>query len=119
MNHSVYGKEGVMMFGQNNSNNKDNLVWFLAIVGAVASVAAIAYAVFRFMEQEYVYDDDDFEDDFFDDDDDDFEWEEEGDGAKAAGSVPKQDASAGATSAQPETKGGGVSVEEEGISGAD
>lgn len=51
------------------------IVWILAIVGAVAAVAGIAYAVYRYMTPDYLDDfeddfDDDFEDDFFDDEDD-------------------------------------------------
>ena len=50
------------------------VVWFLAIIGAVAAVAGIAYAVYRYLTPDYLDDfddfDDDFDDDFFDDDDD-------------------------------------------------
>ena len=50
------------------------ILWVLAIVGAVAAVAGIAYAVYRFFTPDYLEDfeddfDDDFEDDFFSDDD--------------------------------------------------
>ena len=48
---------------------KNPLRWVLAIIGAVAAVAAIAYAVYRFVTPDYL---DDFDDDF----DDDFEEEE-------------------------------------------
>jgi hypothetical protein len=41
----------------------------LAIVGAVAAVAGIAYTVYRFFTPDYL---EDFEDDFDDDFDDDF-----------------------------------------------
>ena len=43
------------------------VIWTLAIIGAVAAVAAIAYAVYRFVSPDYL---DDFEDDFDDDFDD-------------------------------------------------
>ena len=46
----------------------------LAIIGAVAAVAAIAYGVYRFFTPDYL---EDFEDDFDDDFDDDFFEEEE------------------------------------------
>ena len=46
----------------------------LAIIGAVAAVAGIAYAVYRFFTPDYL---EDFEDDFDDDFDDDFFEEEE------------------------------------------
>lgn len=46
----------------------------LAIFGAVAAVAAIAYGVYRFFTPDYLEDfeddfDDDFDDDFFEDED--------------------------------------------------
>ena len=47
------------------------VVWILAIIGAVAAIAAIAYAVFRYLNPEY-FDDFDFEDEYeedFEDDD--------------------------------------------------
>ena len=43
---------------------KNTVIWTLAIIGAVAAVAAIAYAVYRFVSPDYL---DDFEDDFDDD----------------------------------------------------
>ena len=51
------------------------VLWILALVGAVAAVAGIAYAVYCFFTPDYLedfeddFDDDDFDDDFFDDDD--------------------------------------------------
>ena len=63
-------------------NKKDDdqckkVLWALAIIGAVAAVAAIAYGVYRFFTPDYLEDfeddfDDDFDDDFFEDEDDDF-----------------------------------------------
>lgn len=48
---------------------KNCVVWVLAIVGAVVLVAAIAYAVYRYLTPDYMDDfDDDFDDDFEDDD---------------------------------------------------
>lgn len=52
----------------------NKLLWALAIIGAIAAVAAIAYAVYRYLTPDYLEDfeddfDDDFDDDFFDDDD--------------------------------------------------
>lgn len=45
------------------------LIWGLAIVGAVAVIAGIAYAVYRYLTPDYLEDfDDDFDDDFEDDD---------------------------------------------------
>ena len=43
---------------------KNTVIWALAIIGAVAAVAAIAYAVYRFFTPDYL---EDFEDDFDDD----------------------------------------------------
>lgn len=51
-------------------DKKNCVLWILAIVGAVAVIAGIAYAVYRYMTPDYL---DDFDDDF----DDDFEDEEE------------------------------------------
>ena len=56
--------------------NKSCVLWLLAIIGAVAAVAAIAFAVYRFMNPKYAdfdgeFDYDEFEDDFEDDDIDD------------------------------------------------
>jgi len=50
------------------------VLWVLAIIGAIAAVAGIAYAVYRFFAPDYLEDfDEDFEDEF----DDDFFSEEE------------------------------------------
>ena len=46
---------------------KNTVIWVLAIIGAIAAVAGIAYAVYRFFTPDYV---EDFEDDFDDDFDD-------------------------------------------------
>lgn len=51
------------------------LLWVLAIIGAVAAIAGIAYAVYRYFTPDYLEDfEDDFEDEFDDleDEDDDF-----------------------------------------------
>ena len=51
------------------------LLWVLAIIGAVAAVAGIAYAVYRYFTPDYLEDfEDDFEDEFDDteEEDDDF-----------------------------------------------
>ena len=49
------------------------VLWALAIVGTVAAIAAIAYAVYCFFTPDYLEDfEEDFEDDFEDDFDDDF-----------------------------------------------
>ena len=61
---------------RDNEKKGNTLLWALAIIGAVAAVAAIAYAVYRYMTPDYLddfedeFDDDDFEDDFFDDEED-------------------------------------------------
>lgn len=51
----------------------DTVLWVLAIVGAVAAVAGIAFAVYRFLTPDYL---EDFEEDFDEDFDDYFEDEE-------------------------------------------
>ena len=58
----------------------NKLLWVFAVIGAVAAVAAIAYAVYRYLTPDYLVDfeddfDDDFDDDFFEDEDDDEETE--------------------------------------------
>ena len=54
---------------------EDNkIVCALAIIGAIAAVAGIAFAVYRFFAPDYL---EDFEEDFDDDFDDYFEDEEE------------------------------------------
>jgi hypothetical protein len=45
---------------------KHTLIFVLAIIGAIAAVAVIAYAVYRYVTPDYM---DDFDDDFDDDDD--------------------------------------------------
>lgn len=46
------------------------VLWALAIVGTVAAIAAIAYAVYCFFTPDYLEDfEDDFDDDFFNDED--------------------------------------------------
>ena len=52
---------------------KNTVLWALAIIGAVAAVAGIAYAVYRFLTPDYL---EDFEEYFDDDFDDYFEDEE-------------------------------------------
>lgn len=58
-----------------DEKKKSCILWVLAIIGAVASVAAIAYAVYRHMTPRYLddfdgdFDYDEFDDDFDDDDD--------------------------------------------------
>ena len=59
---------------EEEDKKKNVILWVLAILGAVAEVAAIAYGVYRFFTPDYL---DDFEDDFEDDFDDDFLEEDE------------------------------------------
>lgn len=52
------------------------LLWVLAIIGAVAAIAGIAFAVYRYLKPSYLKDfEDDFEDDFDEEEDDFFEDE--------------------------------------------
>ena len=53
---------------------KNTVLWVLAIIGAVAAAAGIAFAVYHFFAPDYL---EDFEEDFDDDFDDYFEDEEE------------------------------------------
>ena len=57
-----------------DERTKCAILWILAIIGAAAAVAGIAYGVYRFFTPDYL---EDFEDDFGDDFDDYFEDEEE------------------------------------------
>ena len=59
---------------EEEDKKKNTILWVLAIIGVVAAVAGIAYAVYRFFTPDYL---DDFEDDFEDDFDDDFFEDEE------------------------------------------
>ena len=54
--------------------DKNTVLWVLTIIGAVAAVAGISVAVYRFFAPDYL---EDFEEDFDDDFDDYFEDEEE------------------------------------------
>ena len=56
-----------------DEKEKNTVLWVLAIIGAVAAVAGIAFAVYRFFAPDYL---EDFEEDFDDDYDDYFEVEE-------------------------------------------
>lgn len=59
-------------------DTEKKVLWALAIIGAVAAIAGIAYAVYRFLTPDYLEDfDEDFEDDFDEDFYDDLEKEEE------------------------------------------
>ena len=46
------------------------IVWVLAIIGAIAAIAAIAYGVYRYLNPDYLddFDFDDFDEDDYDDD---------------------------------------------------
>lgn len=52
---------------------KHSLVFFLAIIGAVAAIAAIAYAVYRYVTPDYM---EEFDDDFDDDLDGDLDFDD-------------------------------------------
>ena len=54
---------------------KTTVLWVLAIIGAVAAVVAIAYAVYRFFTPDYL---EDFDEDFDSDLDDDIFLNEDG-----------------------------------------
>lgn len=55
---------------------RDPILWALAIIGVIAAVAVIAYAVYSYFTPDYLEDydddyDDRFDDDFFDDEEED------------------------------------------------
>lgn len=58
-----------LLHKKDDEKAKNTLLWVLAIVGAVAAIAGIAYAVYKFFTPDYL---EDFEEDFEDDFDDDF-----------------------------------------------
>ena len=57
-----------------DDKQKNTVLWVLAIVGAIAAVAGLAYAVYRFFTPDYL---EDFEEDFDDDCDDYFSEEDQ------------------------------------------
>jgi len=79
----VHKKEPMM-------KKKNTLVMILAIIGAVATVAGIAYAVYRYMNPDYL---DDFDDDF-DDYEDDFDFDDDLDEINLSSETPEGDPSA-------------------------
>ncbi|MFR2836944.1 MAG: DUF4366 domain-containing protein [[Clostridium] nexile] len=63
-----------LLHKKDDEKAKNTLLWVLAVVGAVAAIAGIAYAVYKFFTPDYLEDfeedfEDDFDDDFFGDDD--------------------------------------------------
>ena len=63
-----------LLHKKDDEKAKNTSLWVLAIVGAVAAIAGIAYAVYKFFTPDYLEDfeedfEDDFDDDFFSDDD--------------------------------------------------
>ena len=67
-------KLGELMNKKEDEAQCKKVLWVLAIIGAIAAVAGIAYAVYRFFAPDYLEDfDEEFEDEF----DDDFFNEEE------------------------------------------
>ena len=74
---------------EEEEKKKNCILWVLAIIGAVAAEAAIAYGVYRFFTPGYL---EDFEDDIDDDFDDDFFEDEEEKPAKAEEKEEKPEA---------------------------
>ena len=63
-----------LMNKKEEDKTSKTLLWVLAIMGAVAGITAIAYAVYCFFTPDYLEDfeedfEDDFDDDFFNEDD--------------------------------------------------
>lgn len=67
-------KLGRILKKRDDDKMKKTILWILAIVGIVAAVAGIAYAVYRFVTPDYL---EDFEEDFEDDFEDEYFEEEE------------------------------------------
>ena len=66
-------EEKVVVEKKEEKKKSNTLVWILAIIGAVVAVAAIVYAVYRYLKPDYL---EDFEDEFEDDFEDEFDEEE-------------------------------------------
>ena len=55
---------------KDEEKTKNIIIWVLAIVGAIAAIAGIAYAVYCFLTPDYLEDfEDDFDEDYFSDED--------------------------------------------------
>jgi len=81
MEDLVSGMKLGELLHKKEDDKKNKLVWTLAIVGAVAAIAGIAYAVYKYLTPDYEDDFDDdfdneFDDDFFGDDEDDIDEDE-------------------------------------------
>ena len=63
-----------LLNAKNDQKEKNTIIWVLAIIGTIAAVAAISYAVYRFFTPDYL---EDFEEDFDEDFDDYFSEEEQ------------------------------------------
>lgn len=57
-----------MLSNRESEKAKNTVLWIMAIIGTVAAVAGIAYAVYRFFTPDYFEEDfeDEFEEDYFD-----------------------------------------------------
>lgn len=74
-NHDMRDLKDYWNKREEDKKKNNTILWVFAIIGAVAAVAGIAYAVYRYFTPDYLEDfeddfDDDFEDDFFEDEDD-------------------------------------------------
>ena len=67
-NIEVFGKKPIILKEEKKTNP---LIWVLVALGAVAAVAAIAYAVYYFLIPDYIeefdedFDDDEYEEEYF------------------------------------------------------
>lgn len=78
------------------AKKNNTLLWVFAIIGAVAAVAAISYAVYRYFTPDYLEDfeddfDDDFEDDFFEDEEEEEKKPEEKPAAEKENAANEED----------------------------
>lgn len=88
-NHDMRDLKDYWNKREEDKKKNNTILWVFAIIGAVAAVAGIAYAVYRYFTPDYL---EDFEDDFDDDFDDDFFEEEEEKPAKTEAKEEKTEA---------------------------
>lgn len=83
---------------RDENHHRNKVLWVLAVIGTIAAVVGIAYAIYRFFAPDYLDDfeddfDEDFEDYFEDEDEDEYEEDETDPAADPAQEIPGSDVS--------------------------